>query len=356
MRLVVAGIGAVFVVVPWIDPLLFAIACVAGGGGLLSIGLGVTTASERRGLRLGMHAVLAIVAIGLTTFGIAALAAHQPLALWGSAATWTALYILLIVLPSPAFGRLLDGLRSAAHSPRARRGMLLALWVLCPFAGLGLVYAQLELATELSADDLAAAQAETTVPSPEVNPDSSLITDLGRIVRTLRIPGGTSTPTPALLAAQDRLLDRFELHGKVIYVPNGWQDTNCHGFVFTDGRYFIGGKEVDPILSDNGYEPVYSPRPGDVAIYRDADGEAQHSGIVRGVASDGVVLVESKFGQAGRFIHPHNRHPYPDTACTFYRSARPGHLLHGVYATPAAPSTLPPTPANPPAPQGSQIL
>jgi len=43
-----------------------------------------------------------------------------------------------------------------------------------------------------------------------------------------------------------------------------------------------------------------------------------------------VILVESKWGMSGRFIHRHDRHPYANTTCAFYRSPRAGHLLHGI--------------------------
>jgi hypothetical protein len=258
--------------------------------------------------------------------------------------------------------RISCGLSRAMHHRLARLGVVLALFAAVPFAGLGVVWARLEPAKEFSAEEFATLQAELQVPVPVHNPDSPLTTDLGRTVRTLRSTLCGAVPTAALLAAQDRLLECCDLRGCVIQVPHGWQDCNCHGYVFTNGRHWIGGKEIDPILHDNEYEPVYTPRSGDLVIYRDTDGEVNHSGIVRGIASDGVVLVESKFGQAGRFIHPYNRQPYPSTTYTFYRSPRPGHLLQGVHTTPSdlpAPSSTPSSPAQPttpPSPHGALTL
>jgi hypothetical protein len=47
------------------------------------------------------------------------------------------------------------------------------------------------------------------------------------------------------------------------------------------------------------------------------------------VAEGQPVLVESKWGNLGVFLHPADKTPY-GTEFTFYRSARSGHLLVGV--------------------------
>src|SRR5207248_516297 len=46
--------------------------------------------------------------------------------------------------------------------------------------------------------------------------------------------------------------------------------------------------------------------------------------------ADGVVLVESKWGQLGRYIHTCADHIYGDNTCTYYRSSRTGHVLRGL--------------------------
>ncbi len=204
---------------------------------------------------------------------------------------------------------------------------------MCPFIALALVNAELETIEEFTGQ---ASATEACLVESTGETDSPLTTDLGRPLRVLQMPVDAVTPTDARLAAQDQVLTRFDLHDTVIYLPLGWQNTNCHGFVFTAGRYWVGGAQVNAILDDNGYRPIAAPQADDIAVYRNTDGTVMHSGIVRGVASDGVILVESKWGQGARFVHRHDRQPYPDTTCTFYRSPRPGHLLRGLYPGPSA--------------------
>ena len=136
---------------------------------------------------------------------------------------------------------------------------------------------------------------------------------------------------------------------RVIRTSEADQECNCHGWVFAQGRFWVRGANVDAILEDNGYVTTETAQPDDVVIYRNAKGKVIHSALVRSVASEGL-LVESKWGKTGRFIHPHDRHPYVDARCSFYRSPRQGHLLRDMSATvpdetPAVPApTLAPCP------------
>jgi hypothetical protein len=114
--------------------------------------------------------------------------------------------------------------------------------------------------------------------------------------------------------------------GRVIRRGPPADGSNCHGWVFTGGRYTVAGRAVPLILADNGYAPVDPPRPGDLAIYRGADGEVTHTAVVRAVADDRTVLVEGKWGRLGVYLHPPEACPY-GTAVTYYRSPRAGHRL-----------------------------
>src|SRR5205807_1160464 len=76
--------------------------------------------------------------------------------------------------------------------------------------------------------------------------------------------------------------------------------SNCHGWVFTGGRYWVKGGAVEDILRDNGYRTVEDPRPGDLVVYRDDQGAVSHTGVVSSVGADGLVLVESKWSWLGR--------------------------------------------------------
>lgn len=102
--------------------------------------------------------------------------------------------------------------------------------------------------------------------------------------------------------------------------------SNCHGFAFAGGQYLIAGEDVGSILSDNDYERVSEPRPGDVAIYFSDNARVpEHTGIVRKVDA-GEILVESKWGIGKRYLHSALDQPYGDRV-EFYRSTRSGHKL-----------------------------
>jgi hypothetical protein len=72
-------------------------------------------------------------------------------------------------------------------------------------------------------------------------------------------------------------------------------DTNCHGYTFADGEFWIEPNQVDSILCGDNYENVDSPQVGDIVIYRDKTGEAVHSAKVVSV-SDTSVEVEGISG------------------------------------------------------------
>ena len=104
--------------------------------------------------------------------------------------------------------------------------------------------------------------------------------------------------------------------------------TNCHGWVFTGGRYWVSGESVGQILSDNNYTAVTDPQAGDLAIYRNEQGVA-HTALVRYVADGMPPLVESKWAWMGVFLHPVDKSAY-GTDFTYYRSPRSGHVLSGL--------------------------
>jgi hypothetical protein len=126
---------------------------------------------------------------------------------------------------------------------------------------------------------------------------------------------------------------------KLVKLAGPNRDCNCHGWAFTGGRYAIRGQDVPTILNDNGYTAVREPRPGDVVIYASKDGTITHTGLVQLVdRSRDLVLVESKWGPLGIYLHPLLIQPFGDNH-TIYRSDRSGHI---VAITPAAPGGLPP--------------
>lgn len=91
--------------------------------------------------------------------------------------------------------------------------------------------------------------------------------------------------------------------------------TVCHDFAFGGTRY-SDGSPVSQLLAD--YHQVSRPRVGDIIVYWSDAGQAAHSGIVRAVGKDGLVVIESKWGRQGRFLHLTGISRYPATY-TYYR-------------------------------------
>jgi hypothetical protein len=85
------------------------------------------------------------------------------------------------------------------------------------------------------------------------------------------------------------------------------------------------------LLEHNAYSIVTLPRVGDVVVYRDpTNDQVVHTGLVRVAGADGLVLVESKWGWMGRYLHAPLDQPYGGEY-VFYRSSRPGgHQLRGL--------------------------
>lgn len=106
--------------------------------------------------------------------------------------------------------------------------------------------------------------------------------------------------------------------------PN--DQSNCHGWVFAGGRGHLGEEFVDSILRDNRYEKVDRPRAGDLIVYWSCEGKFDHTGLVKATGSNGFVLIESKWGLDGLFLHEPKNQVYGETF-TYFRSPRNGHLL-----------------------------
>jgi hypothetical protein len=109
---------------------------------------------------------------------------------------------------------------------------------------------------------------------------------------------------------------------------------NCHGWVFTGGRFWVPSAAIDAILAENGYAVTPAPAAGDVVIYRDDAGRVTHTAVVRAVADDGTVLAEGKWGAMGVYLHEVSASTYGQRFA-FYRSPRAGHLLRGLEPLPA---------------------
>ena len=84
---------------------------------------------------------------------------------------------------------------------------------------------------------------------------------------------------------------------------------NCHGLTFASRRTQVdeaGVTTIAKILKDDGFQEVPEPqtRIGDVVIYYDEGGAAQHSGIVIGRDAMNCPKIWSKWGKGYEWTHP----------------------------------------------------
>jgi hypothetical protein len=151
------------------------------------------------------------------------------------------------------------------------------------------------------------------------------VTDLGRAIALYTFSEDESEEVSPE-EQEDHVLAVESFKHQVIRLAGPDVQTNCHGWVFTGGRYGVAGESVEMILADNGYEEVEQAREGDLVIYRSYAGGIEHTGLVRFVGTDRMVLVESKWGPLGVYLHAPESQPY-GREYAYYRSAREGHQL-----------------------------
>ncbi|WP_020473924.1 tripartite tricarboxylate transporter TctB family protein [Zavarzinella formosa] len=156
-------------------------------------------------------------------------------------------------------------------------------------------------------------------------------TDLGHSV-LLHEPD-SFRPTAEMDLMERQILEQMKYNFALIR-HNGPDDgTNCHGWVFAGGRYWLSPDMVGVILADNGYHPVAIPQVGDVVIYQEPQTHGiTHSAVVRYVGADSPI-VEGKWGWMGVFLHPVDHSCY-GANFTYYRSEREGNLLVGLGGKP----------------------
>jgi hypothetical protein len=191
--------------------------------------------------------------------------------------------------------------------------------------------ARFEAAADAAADgDALALEAVNGLPDYRPAP-VALTTDAGSAV-VVTEPVDRRSPAD-VAAAEDLALRGMQKADRAIRTGPADEGCNCHGWVFTGGRYAVSNKDVDRILIDNGYGAVSNPRPGDLCIYRQGK-EAIHTTVVRATGNAGFVMVEGKWGWLGVYLHAPPDCSY-GTDYTFYRSPRAGHLLAGLESPPA---------------------
>jgi hypothetical protein len=286
---------------------------VCAGFGLFLVG-GANLLLAGRGL--AVRATATLTAVGLALAGVAAL--EQP-----GATARTAAYLAATLIPCLLLGsRRLPELARALRRPAVRFGLVAA-------GGTALVVASFVAFEARDLEQMAANTATLeTIPGGAqcVKAEGETVTtDQGtRIaVRVAVAPRDAAE----LQTSEDKALSAG--YGDVVIRRGPVNDhTNCHGWVFTGGRYILGPDEVALILKENGYQEVAEPQAGDAVVYRIGN-EIIHTAVVRYVSEGQPVLVEGKWGPLGVYLHPADKSTYgPDY--TFYRSQRTGHLLAGI--------------------------
>lgn len=156
-----------------------------------------------------------------------------------------------------------------------------------------------------------------------------LRTDRGRCINAFTVPYNESLEHYFTDSYESTIIQSYISPPKVLHVGPPNPQFNCHGFVFTAGRYVIEGADVPTILDDNGYKVVQKPQPGDVVVYRDTEGNVVHTGLVHSIGIDASILIESKWGSFARYIHAPLDQPYGQTP-VYYHTARSSHHLLGL--------------------------
>ncbi len=316
--------------VVWL-PALVAFVCL-GVLGLLLAGVGLVYHNRGRTLPWHWHALFASLGVLAVGLGVTAWWLGQPLGTWLSPLLFAAAYFCFFFLPAVRAGRLAARVWQTLRRPRARWAAMLALLLITPLASAYLALESFHI-EEFDAEDFLAEIDDFLVDRKEgFQPleNNPICSDRGRPIEVMvRVNPAHPKVIPEQLRSQANLLHSLKLTGNVIQISQGWQHCNCHGWTFTGGQFWVQPRDVPVILEDNGYDEVEAPKPNDVAVYRDAGGAISHTGVVRFVGG-GLILVESKWGRIGRFLHPHDVHCYGADRCAFYRSERVSHILQGV--------------------------
>jgi hypothetical protein len=162
------------------------------------------------------------------------------------------------------------------------------------------------------------------------------LTDLGR-----QLPLIAYDDSAQVLREKERaVLGSEQFAHQIIRLAEPNAGCNCHGWIYTGGRSAIQSRFVPDLLKDNGYQDVSDPRAGDLVIYRHEGSAVEHTGLVRMVDATGLVLVESKWGPLGVYLHPVDAQPYCKDH-KFYRSRRAGHVVSIVPKSSAPENELP---------------
>jgi hypothetical protein len=301
------------------------VAVAIAGGGLILVGLAnllVVRPGPRARAIGSLLAAAAYVAAIRVCFDAAAVAVTTGMILSGS-------LLVCLVAGSAACRLAAARVATAAVRPSARWGMVTAAGLLFLVGGFG----SFDAADERRIDnDMTMLKESTENLEVTIGARLSAMTDRGENVEVC-VPTEVRDPKTAASIEENYLRHTPHIRNIICRQPAD-DSTNCHGWVFTGGRFILGGGMVDRILADNGYGAIDEPRPGDLVVYRGDNQQVLHSGIVRYVTPGMPILVEGKWGGLGVFLHPVDKSCY-GTTYSYYRSPRAGHLLASLPAAPA---------------------
>lgn len=266
---------------------VFAVGFFAAGGAAL----GIAALSHWFRWALGLAATF-IAAAAATA------AARQPAGYWLPPLMLGGGYLMLA-----AARHYRSAIAAVLGARRVHAGLILAL---SPMLAAGWVYRieHLDDATTQDFTDVI----ETKRPADPTPVEYVAVTDRGT---ALRLYHHAPDPADMEMGQKYEANLRAGMPLKLIQTAAADPACNCHGWVFAAARFHLRGQDVDTVLADNGYAEVAAPRPGDVIVYRSSNGAIQHSGVVRFADGD-QILVESKWGAFGRYIHAPADQPYSD--------------------------------------------
>jgi RHS repeat-associated protein len=76
-------------------------------------------------------------------------------------------------------------------------------------------------------------------------------------------------------------------------------DTDCHGYTFADGKYWINDDQVKSILEGDNYKEITDPQAGDIVVWFDKkSNDVKHSMTIQSVSAEGI-FVKGKAGISG---------------------------------------------------------
>jgi hypothetical protein len=299
------------------------------GLGLFLAG-GLNLAFGRSGRHVWFRAAVTLAVCVLAVAGLSALT--RPALAVRTGGILFGVLAVAAVLGSAWFSRQLSALVAAFRAPALR-------WGFVALGGLGVLLTGVvafekndEVATEQQMKDL-----ELVLGKPNTQPSEKAraTTDRGTAL-VLREPVTPRGPNE-LSASEDKVLRDANVRNLVIRRTAPNDASNCHGWVFTGGKFYLSPDDVEAILKENGYQEVHQPLPGDLIVYRQG-GAVSHTAIVRYVTEGRQPFVEGKWGSLGVYEHLANESCY-GTEYTFHRSGRTGHLLVGLGGSPGPETT-----------------